>query len=125
MAPLHHNHCLQLVPKARQVRHLLQVLQHLQVQYWEQDKGSNIECRSGAHNLHPICLSKNKSLVQKLAQIGFSSWCKLASVHLLAVYCAKAVLVGSTLTMWKQTKKSANFYLQGLVAGTVILAQYP
>ncbi len=97
MAPLCHDHCLQLAPKAQQVHHLLQVLQRLQVQYWEQDEGSNIECKSGAHNLRPICLLKNRSLAQKLAQIGFSSWWKLASVHSLAVYCTKAVLVGSTI----------------------------
>ncbi len=75
--------------------------------------------------MHPICLLKDKSPWRKLAQIGFSSWCKLASVYSLAVYCAKAVLVGSIFFNHVEAdKKSANFYLHGLVGGTIILAQY-
>ncbi len=109
------------------MRHLLQVLQHLQVQYWAQDEGSNIECRSAAHNLRPICLLKNRSLAQKLA--FFSSWRRISClfVHSLTVYCAKAVLVGSTIDFFNHVEadeKSTNFYLQGLVGGAIILAQY-
>ena len=120
---MRHSHCLQLVPKASRWATCSRCSSAMQAWATLMLFCSNIECRSGS-NLHPICLLKDKSSSCKLA--FFSSWRRISCpfVHSLAVYCAKAVLVGSTLTMWKQTKKSANLYLQGLVGGTIILAQY-